>query len=206
MLSDAIPEEAIRAIFPDARRVTLADTVSDWQAARKQDVSGTLMYIWDRMVHRKETDTPDKIAPIVNNEYAGIFDFVEQELGAPPVREAFAVEFFNSIDPHVPFVTISLARIHPQELHISDIELADNRHPVLNSVTRTHRGLHLFGEFLERLKRVARESGDTKLSLVAASPQAHDTFSRHGFRVGPTKLDRFGFQAQGWGHGMTCPL
>jgi hypothetical protein len=114
------------------------------------------MFIWDEMVHRRLATEPQKIAPIVNNGFKGIAKFVQKELKKVPVTEAYAVSYYNEVDPKDSFVDVSLVRCWPNDIHIADVEFSDNRKPahagrkVKSSSRRNYHGLRVW-----RLPRTA---------------------------------------------------
>ena len=205
-LRDSVPIERIRAEFPECHESVQATSVAEWRRQRAKDVPSTLLFVWDAMVDMGVAKDPMKVSPIVNGGFRGLFDFVERELGRPPLLEAFATEFFNDVDPGASFVELSLVRCFPHDLHLSDVEFSDNRRRAPADQERKFKGLHVFGDFLDNLKQVARHSGDDRISLVAASRAAHDVFLRHGFQVNPTQVSLMGFRRSGMGHSMFLPV
>jgi hypothetical protein len=157
------------------------------------------------MVHRGRVGDPFKIAPIINRGYGGIYEFVQRELGEAPVRDAFAVEFFNDLSDKS-FVEVSLAHCYPADIHICDVEFSDNRRKVdardPTRAYRTFKGLHVFDDFLTRLKNVAQENGAERISLMVAFPGLHEVFSRHGFQIGETEMAKKAYAIAGKGYPM----
>jgi hypothetical protein len=124
------------------------------------------------------------------------------------VTEAYAVSYFNEIDPDNSFVDVSLVRCWPNDIHIADIEFSDNRKPVHNgtkikgSTERNYHGLHVFGDFIARLKDVAREKEAERISLMVAHEDLYPAFSRHGFEVSSTKMAQWAYKNAGVGYPM----
>lgn len=208
-LRDAVPRDRIIEIFPNAKEIVCAENVQQWLEARAKDVPPTLMYIWDSIVHLCITKEPMKISPVVNNNFEGLYEFVENELGEPPVGDAFAAEFFNENDEENSFVEVSLVRCFPNDIHISDIEFSDNRRPVDPDDPQQYRayhGLHVFGYFLEALKEIGKQQGAAQISLNVANPAVHYVFERYGFKINETEVSLTGFKHRGCGHSMILPL
>lgn len=206
-LRDAVPKDLFVPLFKNVKENVLA---TDWQQLQKNrptDIGGICLFIWDEMVHREEAKEPFKIAPIVNNGFKGIAQFVEHELGASPVKDAYAVSYYNEIESDESFVDVSLAHCWPNDIHIADVEFSDNRKPVgqvryHKGAERRYHGLHVFGEFLARLDRVAKDKGADRISLLVAHPDLHAVFTRHGFEVSPTDMAQRAFSMVGQGYAM----
>lgn len=199
-LADAIPKDLFVPMFQDVKETILATDWESFQKSRAKDVSGVCLFIWDEMVHRGVTAEPFKIAPIVNNDFKGIAKFVRQELKKWPVTEAYAVSYYNEVDPKNSFVDVSLVRCWPNDIHIADLEFSDNRKPahagkkVKSSALRNYHGLHVFGDFIARLKNVAKEKGIERISLMVAHPDLYEVFRRHGFKVSETNMSKMAFE------------
>ena len=208
-LEDAVPKDLFISRFKTVKEKVLATHWKGFQRARAKDVPSVCMFIWDEMVHRGKVTEPFSIAPIINNGYKGIANFVEKKLQAVPVSEAYAVSYYNEIDPENSFVDVSLVRCFPNDIHIADVEFSDNQKPahageiVKNAAERNYHGLHVFGDFIDRLNVVARAKGVSRLSLMVAHPDLYPVFSRHGFQVNDTHMARMAFERAGMGFSMT---
>ncbi|RWI99555.1 hypothetical protein [Mesorhizobium sp.] len=207
-LADAVPKDRFEALFGRVREQVVAVGWDDFQKARPQDVSGICLFIWDEMVDRGVARKPFKIAPYTQNDFKGVAGFLERELKEKPVLEAYAVSYFNDVDPRVSFADVSLVRCWPNDLHIADVEFSDNRMPlptgskVKGSINRGYRGLHVFGEFIGRLKRIATEKGVERISLMVADRELYPVFKRHGFKLSTTKMAQIAFKGAGVGFPM----
>jgi hypothetical protein len=207
-LADAIPRDLFVPMFQDVKEAILATDWASFQKKRAKDVSGVCLFIWDEMVHRGVTAEPFKIAPIVDNGFKGIAKFVRQELKEEPVTEAYAVSYYNEIDPKDSFVDASLVRCWPNDIHIADVEFSDNRKPahggrkVKSSSQRNYHGLHVFGDFIARLKNVAKEKRIERISLMVAHKDLYEVFRRHGFEVSETEMAKLAFENVGVGFPM----
>ncbi len=197
-LSDAVPIEKIRQRFPNLREDAVATNVAAFLFKRRKDVPPTCLFIWDEMVHRGLVAEPYKIAPVINNEFKKIYEFVERELGRKPMDDAYAVELFLP-EVEESFVEISLVQCFPSDIHIADIELSDPTQPIepthADAEPRNFKGLHLFNEFLERLREVAKDRRVERISLMVAYPPLYEVFLRHGFRVSETEMAKTAFEA-----------
>lgn len=209
-LEDAVPAERFAEFYDQVRHTVLASTVQQWQIRRAKDIPPTLMFIWDEMVHRGVALAPFKVAPIVNNGFKGLYDFVERELGRPPISAAYAVEYFNQLQPASSFAEVSLVHGFPNDIHICDVEFSDQRHPLPANHPdlkyRKYKGLHVFGEFLDRLRSIARARGAERISGLVASPPVHHVLARHGFRVSDSKMAQEAARRAGHGHAMILPV
>lgn len=203
-LEDTVPAGRFTETYGQVRREVRATTVEQWRVHRAKDVPPTLMFIWDEMVHRGLAPAPLKVAPIVNNGFKGLYDFVERELDRPPLSAAYAVEYFNELKPASSFAEVSLVHCFPNDIHICDVEFSDQRHPLPrpDRKYREYQGLHVFGEFLDRLRAVARARGAERISGLVASPPVHHVLARHGFRVSDSKSAQMAARRAGHGHAM----
>jgi len=211
-LSNAIPIDLFVPLFNNVKETILATDWASFQKNRAKDVSGICMFIWDEMVHRGVATEPFKIAPIIHNGFEGIAEFIREELKQEAVTEAYAVSFYNEIDPKNSFADVSLVHCWPNDIHIADIEFSDNRKPthsdrkLKSSSRRNYHGLHVFGDFIKRLKSVAREKGIERISLLVAHKDLYPVFQRHGFRLSESKMARLAFENTGSGFAMILPV
>lgn len=207
-LADAVPKYLFVPQFDYVDERVLATDWATLQKVKPDHVAGICMFIWDEMVERKATNQPFKIAPYVENGYKGVARFVENELGKLIVSEAYAVSYFNEITHKSSFVDVSLVRCFPDDIHIADVEFSDNRRPLhagrklKGSTDRGYHGLHIFGEFIERLRGVAREKGVERISLMVADAPLYQVFKKHGFEVSKTKMAQMAFNIAGTGFPM----
>lgn len=211
-LADAVPRDLFVPLFKHVNEQVLAVDWRTLQEVKSEQVGGICMFIWDEMVDRKATDQPFKIAPYTENGFKGVARFVERELGRPIVTEAYAVSYFNEITPKLSFVDVSLVRCYPADIHIADVEFSDNRRPIhygpklKGSMSRGYHGLHVFGEFIDRLRGVAKHKGVERISLMVADPQLYQVFKRHGFEVSKTNMAQVAFNMAGTGFPMILEL
>lgn len=205
-LSDAVPRDRFIPMFDDVREEIVATDIDALEAHRPNDVVGVSLYVWDEMVHRGVTKEPFKIAPIINSGMVGIYDFVRKELGREPVTDVYSTRFFNEIDPTMSFVDVTLLQCFPDDIHIADVEFADNRRPIDDTApvkgARNYHGLNIFDDFLERLKGVARDRGAGRLSLMVGGPGLYEVFARHGFKVGDSVMAQMAFETTRVGFSM----
>lgn len=194
-LAYALPKQSIEALVPGASTEVIATTVKEWKVKKAAEVSAASLFIWDEMVDRKKAKKPFKIAHYANDRdhKEGIYSFVQKELGAAPVSAVYDVAMYRSGDDE-PFVHVSLARCWPNDIHICDVEFSDRAKPVNDSdPTSDYRGwhgLHVFPEFLARLKEVAVSQGAKRISLVAAHPPLLAVFQKYGFEVSKTEMSQ----------------
>lgn len=211
-LADAVPKDLFIPLFKHVDEQILATDWETLQKAKPEQVAGICMFIWDEMVDRKATKQPFKIAPYTENGFKGVARFVEKELGMPIVAEAYTASYFNEITPKSSFVDVSLVRCFPNDIHIADVEFSDNRRPlhsgkkVKGSTSRGYHGLHIFSEFIDRLRVVAKDKGVERISLMVADPPLYQVFKKHGFEVSKTKMAQMAFKMAGTGFPMILKL
>jgi hypothetical protein len=208
-LSDALPRQTIMERYPEAREQVVVSGVRQLREERPQDIPAVALFVWDEMAHRGVTSDPQKMQAIYPDNADRIFDFVQDELGSPPITDAYYARWFNNLHDKLPFIKIELCQCYPSDIHIADVVFADLARPVkdVSEVSpRFHRGLSIFDEFLDLLREVARDRDVERISLVAASPAAHTFFSRHGFEVSPTPVGQMAFNMLGYSHPMTLAV
>lgn len=207
-LADSVPKDLFVPLFGRVDEVVLATDWATLQKAKPEQIAGICLFVWDEMVDREVTTQPFKIAPYTQNGFRGVAGFVEKELGQPIVSEAYAVSFFNEVTPKLSFVDVSLVRCFPNDIHIADVEFSDNRRPLhtgkmeKGSTSRGYHGLHIFHEFIERLRGVAKEKGVERISLMVADAPLYPVFKKHGFEVSNTKMAQMAFRMAGNGFPM----
>lgn len=209
-LSDAIPEEEISSPFKNVQKKIIASSMSDIKNYRAKDVAAISLFIWDEMVHRGIAKEPFKIAPIINNDFKGIYEFVTKEFGCEPVTDAYAVSYFNELDSEYSFVDATLVQCFPEDIHIADVEFADNRKPLkgksASKGVRSFHGLHVFSDFISRLKIIAKARDAKRLSLMVADSDLYPVFKRHGFVVSDTQMAQMAFNGPRMGFPMILPV
>lgn len=207
-LADVVPKDLFVPLFKHVDEKVLATDWATLQKVKPEHVAGICMFVWDEMVNRKAANNPFKIAPYTENGFKGIAHFVEKELGKPIVTEAYAVSYFNEITPKSSFVDVSLVRCFPNDIHIADVEFSDNRRPLhageklKGSTVRDYHGLHIFGEFIDRLQGVAKEKGVERISLMVADAPLYRVFKKYGFEVSKTEMAQMAFKMAGMGFPM----
>lgn len=205
-LSDTVPRDCFIPQFKEVREEVLATDMAALQHHRPSDVIGVSLYIWDEMVHRGIAKEPFKIAPIINDDMKGIYEFVRDELGAEPVTDVFATRFFNEVDPEMSFVDVTLLQCFPDDIFIADVEFSDNRRPIDGEPAvkgvRNYHGLHIFENFLDRIKALARERGVGRISLMVGGPGLYEVFLRYGFKVSESVMAQMAFENTGMGFPM----
>lgn len=207
-LEYSVPREAIEKRVPSARFEVAARNVNEWRAKRPTHVSGACMFIWDEMVDRRAVREAFKIGPIVNNGFKGIYEFVERELGRPPAQGAYVVNAFQD-GVEESFCDVSLVKCYPSDIHICDVEFSDATRPLAPgkraNTLRKYHGLHVFGEFLDRLVEVGRSQSLERLSLLVAEPPLYSVFKKYGFKPGTTQMAQIAFKT-GQGFPMILTL
>lgn len=204
-LRDSLPLETISARYPEAREEVLADSVAALRANLLARIPPVGLFVWDEMAFRGDTKKPDRMQKVYPYHSERMFPFVTKELGRMPISDAYYAEWFNGLNADEPFIKIELCQCYPNDIHIADVVFADLSRPAKDRsevAPRSHCGLGIFDEFLDRLRRVARDRGVERISLVAASPAAHVFFSKHGFQVSPTLVGRTAFETLGHSHPM----
>jgi hypothetical protein len=205
-LDDVMPEASFSNRFSKIEKKTVASSIHELKKNRDKDVVGISLFVWDEMVDRGIAKDPFKIAPVINNGFIGIYDFVAKELGSDPVKDVLAVAYFNENDSILSFADTTIAQCFPNDLHIADIELADNSKKALRQNPskgyRNYPGLHLLDEYLDRLTQVGKGRGVDRLSLMIGDKDVYPVFKRHGFVVSTTQMAQMAFRAAGQGFPM----
>ncbi|KPH67349.1 N-acetyltransferase [Novosphingobium sp. ST904] len=209
-LSDAIPRDAIRAKIGDFEEKVTANTAAEYIERDPTGMMTTGLYGWDYAVAQQLVDDDQEIGAVYPARPDLFPGFLDKKWGRPFLQDAFATKLYSPIMPDYPFAVIELCQCFPDDLHIADVELSDIRRkleqPQNGIGARGYHGLGVFGDLLDGVKMVAKERGLSRISLIAASPQAHAVFERHGFKVGDGALSALAYQQLGYSHAMLLKL
>lgn len=211
-LSDAVPIDTFRSLFSEVRESVIANDVRSYLKNEVVSASTTALYVWDEMVARGKVVNPLETAQFFPQRKEKLYGLVSRRLQRDAFADAWAAEYYNEMSEEAggnPFCQLQLIRCYPNDIHIADITLSDLRSPTQDQsgvAPRAFKSLHLFPEILERLKSVAEHRNATRLSLVAASPVAHEVFSRYGFVPSSAPSSNYAYTMHRFGHAMVLPL
>lgn len=209
-LAETLPRGAIEMkVGPFDERIGFTDA-DTFIRNDKNTMSTVGLYVWDQMVARKVVADPRALASVYPNRLDKMAQFIKRELRQDWITDAFTTQLVSPIRPDYAFVDLKIVQCYPRDIHIADVEFSDPRNPLDEPTTgigaRRYRGLGVFGDFLDAVRRLARERGLDRISLMAASPQAHETFSRYGFKVGDGARAQWTFENVGFSHPMLLKL
>jgi hypothetical protein len=209
-LSETLPHAAIAAKIGEyEERVGFTDADS-FIRNDKESMSSVGLYVWDQMVARHVVQNPRALATVYPNRLDKMAQFIKRELRQEWITDAFTTKLFSPILPDYSFVDLEIVQCYPGDIHLLDLEFSDVRRPLdkpsMGVGARGYHGLGVFGDFLDNVKQLARERGLHRISLMAASPEAHQVFSRHGFVVGDGALAQWTFDNVGHSHAMLLTL
>jgi hypothetical protein len=216
-LSDAIPRDLFRGMFENVSEEVVAKERTRFYRRDPNGASTVNLFCWDEAVHRGAVDDGEEMKDFHPSDLGKAYQLTKKRIGEEPFKEVFCTTFFNEHSRQLyrgqranfPFAQIDLVHCYPNDIHISDVVLADLTRPVVDRSSvarRSHAGLHVFPALLEGLIEVANEKGAQRLSLVAASPAAHDVFSRYGFAPTDTQVSQYAFQNFGHSHAMALTV
>lgn len=104
----------------------------------------------------------------------------------------------NSLDRKV-CGQLLLARVYPNNLHISDVEFSNPYEPVEASAQNysyhEYRSLGLFSELLSNILKIGKANKISKITLSAASTDQVSYFQKHGFSMEDTEFAKQAFEA-----------
>lgn len=205
-LSDILPREAILAKVGEFTENVVSASAGEFIRDQEDAMSTVGLYVWDQMVARKVASDPSALRDIYPDRLEKLAQFIKKELGGEWLTDAFSTRLYSPLDPEYSFVDLTVVQCYPNDVHIQDIEFADLTRklsrPKSGLGARTYQGLGVFGHFLDNIKMLARERGLDRISLMAASPAAHDVFTRYGFVVGDGALAQAAFDTLGYSHPM----
>lgn len=204
-LSDAMPRDLIAERFVGARESVVADDVKSLRRHLPSVAGAVSIFSWDEMLYRGVIREGDAMRRYYPSKPDKAFQLVWKKLGRMPITAAYCAKWFSDLDQINPFIQINLCQCYPNDIHIHDIVFADLTRPANDQsrlAPRSHRGLGLFGPFFEQLLLVAKFRGLSRISLIAASPAAHEFFTKFGFEVSPTQVGKHAFQNFGHSHPM----
>jgi hypothetical protein len=205
ILADAVPDDAIARIFPSAQKTLVTVDPTEFRKIRADYVPLLCQFIWHEMVRHGIACEPYGIGSVWDESAEVIHAFVRQQLQDEPILDALVVEYRNGF-AYIPFAQVSIVRCFPNDLHICDVQFSDNRSYIdvkdPARRLRDHRGLHVFGEFLDRLIAVAKASEVDRISLICRTPALHQVFERYGFQLNDTAIAKLAQSWFGCGHSM----
>lgn len=216
-LSDAIPIEHFRNLFVIVRKKIIARNLVDFYTNDPEVASTVNLFVWDEGVNRGVVKNGDDMRIYHPHDLAKAYSLTKNRLGEEPFKEIYCVKYYNEHSKQdflgsrvdIPFAEIDLVECYPGDIHIADVTLLDLTKPVrdMSEISpRSHKGLHVFPLLLDGLMSVAKQKGLERLSLVAASKAAHDTFARYGFQPTDTPVSQYAFQNMGFGHAMALKV
>ncbi|ATC88635.1 hypothetical protein [Pseudoalteromonas arctica] len=98
-----------------------------------------------------------------------------------------------------------LARVYPNNLHISDVEFSNPYEPVPENEKKHHfheyRSLGLFAKLLKNIIVYGKKNSIAKITLSAASDHQIKYFESHGFNI-----ENNNFSKDALEHGMSIPM
>jgi len=212
-LSDAIPVDRFNELFTKVEEEVVARNTAAFYVRDPAGASTVNLFVWDEGVSRGLVVNGEEMRKYHPDKPKKAYGLTKLRVGQEPFREVFCVKYYNEHsrqnyfgkNVNLPFAQIDLVECYPSDIHIADITLLDLTKPVRDNAEpapRSHRGLHVFPLLLDGLMSVAKQKGLDRLSLVAASRAAHDTFSRYGFKPTDTPVSQYAFQNLGFGHAM----
>lgn len=216
-LSEAIPRDLFAEMFNNVEEKISAKERTRFYRNDPGGASTVNLFCWDEAIHRGLVGDGEEMKQYHPSDLGKAYQLTKDRIGAEPFQEVFCTTFYNEHSKqrylgrraNLPFAQIDLVQCYPNDIHVSDLVLADLTRPVVDMnpiAPRSHAGLHVFPALLDGLIAVARAKGVDRLSLVAASPAAHDVFSKYGFSPTETMVSQFAFQNQGFGHAMALSV
>tara|TARA_R110000822_G_scaffold184513_5_gene323857 strand:+ start:310 stop:1017 length:708 start_codon:yes stop_codon:yes gene_type:complete len=216
-LSDAIPLDHFKTLFSTVEEVVVARNTAAYYVRDPASVSTVNLFVWDEGVSRGLVKDGEEMRKYHPHKLRKAYGLTKSRIGEEPFKEVYCAQYFNEHSTQdffgnmirFPFAKIDLVQCYPNDIHISDVTLLDLTKPLIDkskNAPRSHRGLHVFPLLLDGLKSVAKQKGVGRLSLVAASPAAHETFSRYGFKPTDAPASHYAFKNLGFSHAMALTL
>ncbi|WIA55930.1 hypothetical protein N6H05_23425 [Sphingobium sp. WTD-1] len=216
-LSDAIPLEHFKTLFSTVEEVIVARNTAAYYVRDSASASTTNLFVWDEAIGRGLVKDGEEMRKYHPHKLRKAYGLTKDRIGEEPFKEVYCVKYFNEYstqnffgeEARFPFAQIDLVQCYPGDIHISDVTLLDLTKPLMDQskiAPRSHRGLHVFPMLLDGLKSVAKQKGIRRLSLMAASPAAHETFSRYGVTPTDAPASQYAFKNLGFSHAMALTL
>lgn len=216
-LADAIPVERFNELFAMVEEEVVARNTAAYYVKDPAGASTVNLFVWDEGVSRGLVKDGEEMRKYHPQKLRKAYGLTKSRIGEEPFREVYCVKYYNEHSrqsffgkkANFPFAQIDLVECYPGDIHIADVTLLDLTKPVQDRsepAPRSHRGLHVFPLLLDGLMSVAKRKGLERLSLVAASRAAHDTFSRYGFEPTDTPVSQYAFQNLGFSHAMALKV
>jgi len=212
-LSDAIPIDHFSKLFATVEEEVVARNTAAFYVKDPAGASTVNLFVWDEAVSRGVVKNGDEMRKYHPHKLRKAYGLTKSRIGTEPFREVHCVKFYNEHSKrdffgksaNFPFAEIDLVECYPGDIHIADVTLLDLTQPVRDRSEvgpRSHKGLHVFNLLFDGLMSVAKQKGLERLSLVAASKAAHETFSRYGFKPTETPVSQHAFHNLGFSHAM----
>lgn len=216
-LSDAIPLDHFKAMFRTVEEDVIARNTAAYYVKDSAGASNVNLFVWDEAVNRGVVKDGEEMRKFHPHKLRKAYGLTKGRIGEEPFQEVYCAKYFNEHSKQdyfgkkvrFPFARIGLVHCYPGDIHIADVTLLDLTKPVIDrssNAPRSHRGLDVFPLLLDGLKSVAKEKGLTRLSLVAASRAAHETFTLYGFVPTDTPVSQHALKNLGFSHAMALAL
>jgi len=216
-LADAIPLDHFRTLFSVVEENVVSRNTAAFYVKDPAGASTVNLFVWDEGVSRGIVKNGDEMRKYHPDKLKKAYGLTKKRIGEEPFREVYCAKYYNEYSKqsifgkqaNLPFAEIDLVECFPGDIHIADVTLLDLTKPVQDRseiAPRSHKGLHVFPLLLDGLMSVARQKGLERISLVAASRAAHETFSRYGFEPTDTPVSQYAFQNLGFSHAMALKV
>jgi hypothetical protein len=216
-LSDAIPLDLFRSLFATVEEQVVVRNPAAFYVRDPSGASTVNLFVWDEAVSGGVVKDGEEMRKYHPHQLKKAYGLTKARIGEEPFREVYCAKYYNEHSKqdffgrkaNFPFAEIDLVECYPGDIHIADVTLLDLTKPVRDTseiAPRSHRGLHVFPQLLDGLLAVARQKGLERLSLVAASRAAHETFTRYGFEPTDTPVSQYAFRNLGYSHAMALKV
>lgn len=149
---------------------------------------------WMHYVESGAKVNPKKLAKFFDANDPLIFKRVEKEMKRKVVQDILLIHASVEDDALERKICgqLLLARVFPNNLHISDVEFSNPYKPVSSEEQKYHfhdyRSLGLFATLLANIVALGKANKISKVTLSAASIDQVPYFKKHGFKVEDTEF------------------
>jgi predicted GNAT family N-acyltransferase len=209
-LNDIYPKELV------AERVGISNVIFHEIGLEKIDEivkkKGSCMFelgggIWDKYVQATPSIDPMFLAQHFQDGNPYLYKEASKVIGAEAIKD-IVYTYTEVNDPNASYSNFSellIAVLHPNILHISDVEFSNPNEPIPEKdrkyTFQIFKGLGLFGQLITNCIEFCKQGNIDRICLTAADIDLVPLFQHYGFTVDDTETGR-----HGTAHGGSIPM
>lgn len=163
--------------------------------------------IWDKYIQVTPSADPMLLAEHFQTANPYLFREASTVIGTDAIKDISYTytEVKGTNSSYSKFSELLIAVLHPNILHIADVEFSNPAEPILEKdrkyTFQTFKGLGLFGQLISSCLDFCNQESLGRICLTAADIDLVPLFEKHGFTVDDTPTGRHGMA-----HGGSIPM